>query len=146
MQPPVGPQDAQPVLYFVYNAQSGFLNMLKDAVHKTVSPQTYPCKLCDITYSPVRMRSQWKRFIRELPFAVEFSYVDLVAEQLDLENTRFPAAFLKTSEGLQPWLSAAQINEANTLDELMQLVLEHLPAQSPACDPDKTVNQATTQH
>lgn len=140
MQPPVKEPDSPLVLFFVYNAQSGLLNLLRDAVHKTVSPQTYPCKLCDITYSPVRMRSQWKRFINDLPFAVEFSYVDLVTRQFDLEGTRFPAAFLKTADELQPWLSAAQINAANSLDELMHLVLENLPTPPPSGNLDKKVS------
>jgi hypothetical protein len=33
-------------LIFVYNADSGILNLLKDAVHKLLKAETYPCSPC----------------------------------------------------------------------------------------------------
>lgn len=118
---------ATPTLVFVYNARSGLLSMLKDAVHKTLSPQTYPCKLCDITYSPVRMRAQWKSFISNLPYAVEFSYPDLIEKEFAPGDRTWPNAWIKYNNQLHPWLSAAQINACTNLQELMDLVLRHLP-------------------
>lgn len=114
--------DALPTIVFVYNAESGMLNKLRDAVHKTFSPATYPCKLCDVTYSPVRMRSRWKRFVRELPCNVEFSYTDLIEQAVPGIELDYPCACLRTVDGLYPWLSADQINACDTLDELIELV------------------------
>jgi hypothetical protein len=37
-------------LLFVYNADSGLFNSIAEAAHKIVSPQTYRCDLCRITY------------------------------------------------------------------------------------------------
>ncbi len=50
-------------LIFVYNADSGLLNAVKDAIHKAISPSTYPCRLCGLTFGAVRMKSAWKEFI-----------------------------------------------------------------------------------
>jgi len=43
-------------LIFVYNADSGLLNAMKDWAHKIVSPETYPCSLCALTYNNLGMR------------------------------------------------------------------------------------------
>ena len=37
-------------LIFVYNAKSGTLNAAIDYFHKIVSPETYDCNLCILTY------------------------------------------------------------------------------------------------
>ena len=37
-------------LIFIYNAKSGFINELVDIPHKIISPETYDCNLCAITY------------------------------------------------------------------------------------------------
>ena len=50
-------------LLFVYNADSGKLNALKDAIHKVVKPSTYPCSLCTVTYGNLGMKRTWKTFI-----------------------------------------------------------------------------------
>ncbi len=49
-------------LIFVYNANSGALNSLMDSVHKIISPKTYDCKLCDLTYDVFKENELWSRF------------------------------------------------------------------------------------
>ena len=49
-------------LIFVYNADSGILNLLKDAAHKILKPETYPCSLCALTYSAVSEKRRWRKF------------------------------------------------------------------------------------
>jgi len=51
-------------LIFVYNADSGLLNAMKDWAHKIVSPETYPCSLCALTYDNLGMRRPWREFIK----------------------------------------------------------------------------------
>ena len=63
-------------LIFVYNADSGWFNSLTDAVHKMVSPSTYQCSLCALTYGNVSMKKEWREFIESLPFDVLFLYKD----------------------------------------------------------------------
>ncbi len=49
-------------LIFVYNANSGALNSLIDSAHKIISPKTYDCKLCDLTYDVFKENELWSRF------------------------------------------------------------------------------------
>lgn len=114
--------DTQPVLIFVYLAESGLLNKLKDAVHKTFKPETYPCTLCDITYSPVAMRRQWKEYVRNLPIAVEFSYTDLMEQRFGRQDLTYPCACLYRNGQLETLISAEDMNRSETIDDLVKLV------------------------
>lgn len=42
-------------LLFVYNADSSLFAQAKDYLHKTVSPDTYQCRLCQLTYPGMSM-------------------------------------------------------------------------------------------
>lgn len=37
-------------IIFIYNAKGGQWNYLIDTLHKYLSPKTYECNLCQITY------------------------------------------------------------------------------------------------
>ncbi|AGC76829.1 hypothetical protein LX97_01488 [Nonlabens dokdonensis] len=65
-------------LIFVYNANSGALNSLMDSAHKIISPKTYDCKLCDLTYDVFKENELWSRF-RE---SVTHNYPNLQLEFL----------------------------------------------------------------
>lgn len=67
---------SRPRLLIVYNADGGILNALKDAVWKIISPATYPCSLCAITYGAVSMHPEWRRFLDSLPLEVVFYHRD----------------------------------------------------------------------
>ncbi len=116
-----------PDIVFVYKAESGLVNKLKDAVHKTFSPSTYPCILCDVTYSPVHMRAQWRKFVEKLPYNVEFSYTDLIEKAHPEASFDYPCACLRQDGQLSLWLTADQINACDTIDELIALVTATLP-------------------
>ena len=63
-------------LIFVYNAKSGFINGVFDYVHKFVSPQTYSCNLCSITYDNTGKKDEWNNYLNSLPIEVIFAYKD----------------------------------------------------------------------
>ena len=44
---------------FIYNAKGGRWNSTLDLVHKYVSPSTYKCSLCKITFN-IGMKEKWK--------------------------------------------------------------------------------------
>jgi len=45
-------------LIFVYNAESGTMNSAIDFAHKMLSPETYECNLCRITYGNFAMKKE----------------------------------------------------------------------------------------
>ena len=109
----------QKKLIFVYNADSGVLNALKDAVHKTVSPETYECNLCAITYGSVSMKPEWRKFIRSLPVETEFLHRDEFLEVYGPGEADFPAIFGPDRKLL---ISAEELNKCVSLEELKRLV------------------------
>ena len=50
-------------LIFIYNAESGLFNAVSDYLHKVISPDTYACSLCQITYGNLGMKKKWKDFL-----------------------------------------------------------------------------------
>lgn len=110
------------VLLFVYNADSGALSATKDFLHKITSPATYECRLCGITYGTLGMKSEWREFIVDLEFPVEFLHRDEFREKFPEADYRFPAVFIMTDHKISPWISAEEINACETLDELIEFV------------------------
>ena len=109
-------------LIFVYNAESGILNGLKDLWVKTVAPRSYDCQLCAVTYGFTGMRREWRDFVGDLGRDVTFLHRDELAARFGLENVALPAVY--TLEGGTPrlWLSAAELRACPTLEALMARV------------------------
>jgi hypothetical protein len=63
-------------LVFVYNADAGLANALLDWGHKIVSPSTYACSLCGVSYGHFGMKGEWRDFIASLGVPVTFAYRD----------------------------------------------------------------------
>lgn len=117
-----------PELIFVYNANGGLFNAFGDALHKLVSPQTYPCSLCALTYGSVRMRPQWRRFIAGLGVSVRFLHADELRRAYGDLGVPLPAVFVAREGRLEPWLAKAELDGCRTLAELERLVLDRLSA------------------
>ncbi|GAB2965421.1 hypothetical protein GCM10027048_38930 [Hymenobacter coalescens] len=114
-------------LLFVYNADSGLGHALLDAVHKLVSPATYPCTLCELTYGAARMRPQWKQFLQTLPLPARFLYRDqLPAAYPQLVDQPLPAVFVEDENGqVAPLVTAAEMQPLE-LAGLMTLLRQRL--------------------
>lgn len=108
-------------LIFVYNADSGLLNFVRDAAHKLFSPATYPCNLCALTYTPTGL-PRWRRFVKTLPWPVEFLHKDELAEQYRKTDVSLPAAFVWNGDDLQPWINVEEMNGFESLDDLITAV------------------------
>lgn len=114
-------------LIFVYNADSGLLNAIKDLIHKNVSPETYPCSLCAVTWDNLGMKREWKRFVQSLNRTVEFQHRDELKEKYGIRDLPLPAAFIKCM-GEEPrlWLDSRKMNSCKSLGELEQMVTANL--------------------
>ena len=113
-------------LLFVYNADSGVINSLKDYVHKSVSPATYQCNLCALTYGSLGMKSTWVQFVDGLGVPVEFLHRDELRQRHGVEDLFLPAVLLKDGSGVSVLIPAEEVNELWTLDELKGLVSTRL--------------------
>jgi len=109
-------------LIFVYNADSGFVNALLDSAHKLISPQTYQCKLCAISYSYFGMRKKWKQFITKIGIPVKFYHRDEFIKHYPKQNVKLPAIFYVNNHRLTIYMSANDINNCQSIDELMEAI------------------------
>ena len=110
-------------IIFVYNADSGILNGIKDLLHKNLSPKTYACRLCAVTYDNFGMIREWKEFIRTLKTPVEFLHRNELEDKYAITDVPLPAAFIHyKGEDPKLWLNAEMMNSCNTLEDLKQLV------------------------
>ena len=110
-------------LIFIYNANSGVVNELIDFAHKIVSPETYDCNLCAISYGPFSMKKKWSTYIETLPFKSTFTYKDKFSKD-GYNNIKFPSVFIRSNEKLNEIISATEINEIKDLDQL-KVLLNH---------------------
>lgn len=85
-------------LIFVYNADSGTLNALVHVVHIAVSPNTYECQLCAITYDIVSENNVWRDYRKDSEHDMVFlhrdeferDYASQLAIQSSLDELDYP--------------------------------------------------------
>lgn len=80
-------------IIFVYNADSGLLNGIKDLLHKNFSPETYACRLCAVTYDNSGMVREWKEFTQTLKTPVEFLHRDELKDKYAIKRYSTPRRF-----------------------------------------------------
>lgn len=85
-------------LVFVYNADGGALNFIMDSAHKLFAPSTYQCALCAITHGTIGMRSEWKDYMRGLPYETRFYHRDGFRKDWPSIADTLPAIFFQASE------------------------------------------------
>ena len=123
-------------LVFIYNADSGVINTVKDWWHKLLKPSTYSCNLCVQTFSAFGMKKDWKEFINKLnvpveflkkdKFSLEFLHRDEFKEKYDMPDAKFPSAYLHSDSKLRLFISQDEMNSVKSLDELMGLVSQKI--------------------
>lgn len=116
-------------LIFVYNVDSGFFNTLKDTAHKTVSPATYACKLCQLSFGAVSMKRPWREYLQQLPFKKKFLHRNEFRQQYpDCRDVPLPAIFIQTAGACALIVSAEEINRQKTLTNLIAVLDAKLKA------------------
>ena len=114
-------------LIFVYNAKSGFMHGVMDLLHKSVSPKTYPCKLCQITYSGATMNKLWKNYVASLGIPSIFMHRNEFEAAYPDQKMKYPAVLLKAGGTFRTVLSADDFNKLKDLSALMKVLQDKLP-------------------
>ena len=81
-------------LIFIYNARIGAFHFLIDYFHKVLSPSTYKCSLCRITYNNYWREKVWKQFIQSLNIPVTFKYSYHLSEIGMYKQTKLPVVII----------------------------------------------------
>ncbi|MBT8255477.1 MAG: GTPase [Bacteroidia bacterium] len=116
-------------LLFVYNVNSGLLDRLLDNAHKIVSPATYDCNLCTITYGSFTEDALWKAFRMNSGVEMEFYHKDEFKKKFAskwLPKFSFPAVLIPTNGELELFIPSELLNEMSSSEELIETIKKHL--------------------
>ena len=114
-------------LIFIYNAKSGFVNEMIDFAHKIISPKTYDCNLCAISYGAFTMKKRWSNYINSLPVRATFTYKDKVSSlKKEFGNLKFPSIILRNGSSFKEIIYWEEINRVKNLNQLISLLNERL--------------------
>jgi hypothetical protein len=112
----------QSTLIIVYNAEAGMTAAILDSVHKLLSPATYPCDLCALTYGLVRMSPRWKQWLAAQEFGTRFYHrpdFRVAYPTLDIE---LPAILFEADGSVREIVSARAMKSIKTVDTLIEQV------------------------
>ena len=81
-------------LLFVYNADSGVINLVKDFWKKLLRPSSYECNLCMQTFGAFTMKKDWKSFIKNLNIDTDFLHRDEFEKKYHIKDANYPSAYI----------------------------------------------------
>jgi hypothetical protein len=114
-------------LLFIYNNDSSMVQALKDYTAGTpVFSQTENCPLCAITHTPVGMKKEWKRFIRDLKIPSRFLNRNEFLAEFGNYPITFPVVLLETGPELAILVGSEEISRCSTLSDMISLLMQHL--------------------
>ena len=111
-------------IILVYNAWGGIYPGLVDFVHKEFFPKSYPCNLCYQTFGTFSMKKEWRLFIDSLPYKKTELHKANFQRRFEPENLQLPVVLLSDGKQVQILLSAAELNQYKSLEELVAAIKE----------------------
>ena len=107
-------------IIFVYNAKSGIINAILDSGHKVISPGTYQCNLCKLTYGLVSEKKEWKEFRRHSTDELEFLHIDEFEQTYGVKKEYPVVLYIDSSNELAELIGKEELNRLNDVGELIQ--------------------------
>ncbi|MFZ4745760.1 MAG: hypothetical protein ACOYLK_02560 [Sphingomonas sp.] len=111
-------------LIFIYNADGGIMQGIMDSVHKTVSPSTYPCSLCAITYGAFTMDRHWRAWLKALPVPSLFYHKD----DSPYRDIALPVVLVERGGQVEPLVPADRLKALESVDALIADIEARLQA------------------
>jgi hypothetical protein len=110
----------------IYNAKGGKWNGTLDLIHKYISPETYKCNLCKVTFNIV-MKKKWKTFINNSIHSFTFLHKeDLELNSLEKFQNNLPIFIEKKNNKYDVLLSSVEMEKLQSEDDLISLFKEKL--------------------
>ena len=110
-------------LLFVYNANAGLIAGVIDSVHKTLSPATYPCSLCAVTYGAMSMRPEWRRWLQAQPWTAVFHHrPDFRAAWPEFADLALPAILRRDAAQLTLLIGAEEMQRLTDIPALIAAI------------------------
>lgn len=109
-------------LVFVYNAEAGLLNGVLDSLHKIMSPSTYGCDLCAITYGLTAMNGDWRAWLERLDMPTQFFHRTDFRHAWPDVDVCLPAILLEQGQRLTTLVSTEEFADIGDVDRLIALI------------------------
>ncbi len=116
-------------LIFVYNANSGTRNALKESLQKLLNPQASNCRLCSLTYGLTSEKTKWRKFKLQTSTEMQFLHADEFMSQFKSKfgiQYELPVVLKQNHYELELVLSAKEINQLVHLDQLIDKLKPHV--------------------
>ena len=113
-------------MILVYNAYGGIYPGIEDIIHKEFFPKSYPCNLCYQTFGTFGMKKEWKHFLDSLPYKKTELHKDEFKRKYQPENLPLPVILISNGTNVEILVSAEEINQRKTLQQLKELVQSKL--------------------
>lgn len=116
-------------LIFIYNADSGLRNMILDSAHKILSPNTYECSLCDITFGAFTENSVWKKFRKETNLDMQFLHKDEFSKAYASKfgyKFMFPIILTASDTGFDVFIKTEELDSLEDSGALIALIQQRL--------------------
>ena len=114
-------------IILVYNESRGLFDAVSSWTHKLLSPASYHCALCKVTFGLTGMLVPWKNYIEMLPSLVVFLHRDEFRQQFPaLASQPLPAILTESSGQLAVLLPAHDIQAVSGIAGLIGLMQERL--------------------
>ena len=113
-------------IIFVYNAKSGFGNSMLDIGHKLLSPKTYECNLCNLTYGLLTENIEWKRFRESSQKELDFLHKDEFEKKYK-EKREYPIILLLSNTNkLTELINHKNLNKISSVKKLISKINDAL--------------------
>ncbi len=108
----------------MYNAKSDFWNKYLDVAHKIISPSSYSCDLCSLTYGNFSEKKAWKAFRENTDYDFVFMYKDEFLKKYSLkeEAFKFPVILEKEKEAPRLFLDVEALSKLHSVEELIKIL------------------------
>lgn len=109
-------------IIFIYNAKAGAVNAFLDSAHKLISPDTYECNLCDLTYGLILENKQWKTFRKSIKTEMIFLHKDEFLVQYKskwLPKYTFPIILSEENNKLDILITTEILNTYTKVEDLI---------------------------
>lgn len=114
-------------IILVYYEGTGLFDAVSGWSHKLLSPATYQCALCQVTFGLTGMLVPWKNYIEMLPFPVKFLHRDEFRAQFPAQATLAPPVILMEQDArTEILLTAEEIRAAGGLLGLIRRMQDRL--------------------
>jgi hypothetical protein len=111
-------------LIFVYSTDSHPVSGLLDLGHKTLSPSTYQCSLCELTQDTITDKERWREFRKSIGLPMEFFHRDEFEKKYD-QRFEYPVILLQDNK-IEVLLNKELIDAISSLDDLIESVRQEI--------------------